>query len=119
MSGEEELYTVAQDGQTKPVQLTMGGKAQRFSPRWSADASRIAFRDKDGRLYVVKIADKTIQEIAKDVHGGLTDYTWSPMGNTLAWSMTDTDKTSLSVYVWNATEGKVRRVTGDTFNEYN
>jgi tricorn protease len=118
MSGEEEIYTVAQDGQSKPVQLTNGGKAQRFSPRWSADASRIAFRDKDGRLYVVRVGDKTLQEVAKDVHGGLFDYTWSPVGNTLAWSMTDTDKVSQSIFVWSANEGKVHRVTTGVFNEY-
>jgi tricorn protease len=118
MSGEEEIYTVAQDGQSKPVQLTIGGKAQRFAPRWSADASRIAFRDKDGRLYVVTVADRKIQEIAKDVHGRLFDYTWSPMGNTLAWSMTDTDKVSLSIFTWSASDPKVRRVTTDVFNEY-
>src|SRR3954469_4697486 len=32
--------------------------------------------------------------------------------------MTDSDRVSRSVFVWNAAEGKVRRVTGDTFNEY-
>ena len=68
MSGEEEIYTVAQDGQSKPVQLTHGGKAQRFSPRWSADGSYIAFRDKDGRLYVLHLADRNLTEIAKDMH---------------------------------------------------
>ena len=89
MTGEEEIYTVAQDGQSKPVQLTTGGHAQRYSPRWSADGSRIAFSDKEGRLYVLRVSDKALKEIAKDVHGNLYDYTWSPSGNDLAWSMTD------------------------------
>jgi tricorn protease len=118
MSGEEEIYTVAQDGQSKPVQLTSGGKAQRFGPRWSPDNSMIAFRDKDGRLFVVRIADKNLREIAKDMHGGLNDYTWSPSGNNLAWSMTDSDGVSASVYVWTPADARVHRVTGATFNEY-
>ena len=118
MNGEEELYTIAQDGNSKPVQLTTGGKAQRFAPLWSPDNSRIAFRDKDGRLYVVRVADKSVQEIAKDIHGSLNDYAWSPKGNALAWSMTDADKVSQSIYVWTSDNGTVHRVTGDTFNEY-
>jgi tricorn protease len=119
MSGEEEIYTVAQDGLSKPVQLTSGGKAQRFRPRWSADGSRIAFSDKDGKLYVLRVADKELREIADEMSGGVNDYTWSPSGNSLAWSMTDSDKVSQSVYVWSATEGRARRVTGDVFDEYN
>jgi tricorn protease len=119
MSGEEEIYTVAQDGQSKPVQLTTGGKAQRFGPRWSPDNSMIAFKDKDGRLFVVRVADRNLREIAKDMHGGLNDYTWSPSGNNLAWSMTDSDGVSSSVYVWTPGDGRVHRVTGPTFNEYN
>jgi tricorn protease len=96
----------------------IGGKAQRFAPRWSADGSRIAFRDKDGRSYVVTVADRSLQEIAKDVHGRMFDYTWSPTGNTLAWSMTDSDKVSLSIFTWSADDPKVRRVTTAVFNEY-
>jgi len=118
LSGEEEIYTVAEDGSAKPVQLTSGGHAQRYNPAWSADGSRIAFSDKDGRLFVLRVADKQLQEIAKDIHGNMGDYAWAPTGSTLAWSMTDTDSVSRSVYLWNATEGKVRRVTGPVFDEY-
>ena len=118
MSGEEEIYTVAQDGQSKPVQLTTGGKAQRYSPRWSSDNSRIAFSDKDGKLFVLRVADRNLTEIADETSGRIGDYTWSPSGNTIAWSMTDSDRVSSSVYVWNATEGRARRVTVPTFNEY-
>lgn len=118
MSGEEEIYTVAQDGQSEPVRLTSGGQVQRFSPRWSPDGSRIAFRDKDGRLYVLRVADRNLREIAKDSRGSLTDYEWSPSGNNIAWSMTDPDMTTRSIYIWMAGDGRVRRVTGEYFNEY-
>ncbi len=118
MTGEEEIYAVAQDGQSKPVQLTTGGHAQRYSPRWSADGSRIAFNDKEGRLYVLRVSDKSLKEIAKDVHGNLNDYTWSPSGNNLAWSMTDSDKVSQSVFIWTGSDERIHRVTGDVFDEY-
>src|SRR5699024_5344311 len=46
------------------------------------------------------------------------DYTWAPSGNTLAWSMTDEDRTTSSIFVWQAADGEVRRVTPATFNEF-
>ncbi len=100
------------------MRLTTGGHAQRFSPRWSADGSHIAFREKGGRLFVVRVADRKLTEIAKDIQGGAGDYAWSPSGNNLAWSMTDSDRISQSVYVWTADDGRMHRVTGDVFNEY-
>ena len=106
-SGEEEIWVAAEDGSSKPVQLTTGGKAQRFGPAWSPDNSRIAFSDKDGKLFVVRVADKSMTEVAHDGANRIGDYTWAPIGNTLAWSMTDSDEVSSSVYVWQASEGKL------------
>ena len=118
--GEEEIWIASEDGSSKPIQLTTGGKAQRFGPSWSPDNSRIAFSDKDGKLFVVRIADKNVTEVAHDRVGGrIGDYTWAPIGNTLAWSMTDDDETSSSVYVWQASDGKVHRVTASVFSEFN
>ena len=37
MSGEDELYVVAQDGTGKPEALTKGGQAFRYAPAWSPD----------------------------------------------------------------------------------
>ena len=117
-TGEEELYVVAQDGQSKPVQLTTGGRAMRYAPRWSADGRRLAFSDKDGKLYVLTVADRKLTEIADDTRGAIFDYTWSPRGSHLAWGMTDADGVTGSIYVWNADDARVRKVTGDGFNEY-
>jgi len=120
MSGEEEIYVMPQDGSGKPTQLTTGGKAQRFAPLWSADGSRIAFSDKDGKLFVVRVADKSVTEIANEMSGRITDYVWSPYGNTIAWSMTDSDKVNTSLYVWQGSDpgARARRVTVGMFNEY-
>src|SRR4030095_1418142 len=78
MSGEEELYLVAQDGLKKPEQITRGGSAMRYQPEWSADGKRIAFGDKDGKAQVVTLADRKMVEVADSPRGQIRDYTWSP-----------------------------------------
>jgi tricorn protease len=118
-TGEEEIWIAAQDGASKPVRVTTGGRAQRFNLVWSPDNSRIAFSDKDGKLYVLRLSDKTISEIADETFGRITDYVWAPTGNTLAWSMTDDDRSTSSIYVWQAADPRPRRVTTAVFSETN
>jgi tricorn protease len=116
MSGEEELYIVPQDGSAKPTQLTSGGKAMRYNPQWSPDAKKIAFSDKDGKVYVVTVADKSMVEVADDPRGQVTDYEWSPDSSYLAYSLSD-QPSARSIYIWSAAENKARRVTGAVFSE--
>ena len=117
-TGEDEVWVVPQDGDGKPVQLTMGGKARRFNPVWAPDGKRIAVSDKDGKLYVVGRVDHRLVQVADDPRGQINDYTWSPRGNFLAFSMRARDNES-SIYVWSAADGTVHRVTGRPFPEYN
>ena len=117
-TGEDEVWVIPQDGTGKATQLTTGGKARRSNPVWSPDGKRIAFGDKDGKLYVLGRADKKVIEVADDPRGTIGDYVWSPRGNYLGFSMRAIDN-ELSVYIWSAGDGKVRRVTGQPFAEYN
>jgi tricorn protease len=116
MSGEEELYIVPQDGSKPPTQLTTGGQAMRYQPDWSADGKRIAFSDKDGKVFVVTVADKKMTEIVKSPRNQIRDYTWSPSANYLAFSMSVKGSGFASLYIWNAADNKVSRVTDDMFN---
>ena len=115
-SGEEELWVVAQDGASAPEQLTQGGQERRYGTTWSPDGERIAFHDKSGRIWVLTLADKTLREVARDKGGNAGDYTWSPDGAWLAFSLGDPNGFR-SLYVWGAAEGRLERVTDELFNE--
>src|SRR5712692_1520427 len=55
LSGEEEIYVTPQDGSAKPERLTTGGQAMRYAPVWAPNGRRLAFSDKDGKLYVLTL----------------------------------------------------------------
>jgi tricorn protease len=114
-SGEDEVYVVEQAG-GEPEMLTRGGAAMRYAPEWSADGGRLAFSDKDGKLYVLTLADRKLVQVADDPRTQIRDYTWSPQGAYLAFSMTDLNG-SRSLHVWSGSDGNTRRITDELWNE--
>jgi len=119
MTGEEELYVIAQDGSKPAEQITTGGKAFRYQPAWSPDGKYIAFSDKDGKIWVVTMADKKMAEIVDTPRNQIRDYVWSPKGNYLAFTMGTSSNGFTSVYVWSPSDNKVHRITDPMFNSYN
>ncbi|MCW5970741.1 MAG: PD40 domain-containing protein [Blastocatellales bacterium] len=115
-SGEDEIYLAAQDGSGALEQLTSNGRAMRYAPEWSSDGKHLAFGDKDGKLFVLGVADRRLTEIVDTPRGQIRDYVWSPRGDFLAFSQQGENGYS-SIYIWSAGDGSVRRVTGEMFNE--
>jgi tricorn protease len=118
MSGEDQVYLINQDGNGRPEQLTNRFKAMLYAPLWSSDGKRLAFSDKDGKLYVLTVATRQVVEIADDRYGGIFDYIWSPCGGHIAFSMGNQNGYR-SLYIWSVADGEVHRITGEYFNEYN
>jgi tricorn protease len=119
-SGEEELYVVAQDGSTPPERLTTGGNAMRYAPVWSADGKRLAFSDKDARLFVYSFDDKSLRPIYDGPRGLLFDYVWAPKGHVLAFS-TPNPNGFRSIQIWTEAggpNGQIREVTDPLFNAF-
>jgi tricorn protease len=114
-TGEEEIWIAAQDGSTPPQQVSSGGKAQRYSPEWSSDSKKIAFGDKDGRVWVLTIATKQVQMVTDARNGLILDYAWSPKANYLAYSSQNGNGLR-SVYIWSGADNKSVRVTPTMFN---
>ena len=115
LDGEDEVYVISQDGSGKPEALTHGFQAMLYAPEWAADGKRIAFSDKDGKLYVLTLDDKKVTQIAKDPGGNLRDYTWSHDGGQLAFTMSNPNSFS-SIYIWSVADGQVHRITSDLFD---
>jgi len=116
-SGEDQLWLEAQDGSAAPRQLTRDLRAFLYAPEWSPDGKRIALSDQDGRIYAVTVADGSVVEVADDPQGQVGDYTWSPDGRWLAFSLGEITGFR-SVWVWGVDDGGLRKVTDDGFNEF-
>ena len=116
-TGEEEVYVINQDGTGGLEQLTTDGHAMRYSPEWAWDSKKLAFSDKDGKLFVVNIADKKLTEIAYSRRGEIRDYVWSPDSRYVAFS-TPEENGNRSLQIWSAVDGQTHRVTDGYFNAY-
>ena len=116
-NGEDEVYLIAQDGSGEPVQLTDGGQAMRYAPEWAPDGRRLAFSDKDGKLYLVDVESKRVTLITDEERRQIRDYTWSPRGGYLAFTLTDPTGFR-SIYIWSVADGQLHRITSEYFNEF-
>jgi tricorn protease len=117
LTGEEQLYLVEQDGSKAPERLTDSFRTMLYAPEWAPDGKRIAFSDKHGKLHVLTVADRGVQEVADTPRGRIFDYAWSPQGGHLAFSMPDRNGLS-SIYIWSAADGQTRRITGGLTDEH-
>ena len=77
-SGEDEIYTIAQDGSAKPVQLTSGGDTYKYGFKWSPDAKKIAWTDRKQRLQFIDLATKKVTLVNHATAFEIRDFAWSP-----------------------------------------
>ena len=116
-SGEDEIWIIDQAGKGESKRVSSGHEAQLRNPLWSPDSNRIAFSDKDGKLFVVTVADGAEVEVADDSYGQMFDYEWSPDSGHLAFSLNN-ETGVFRIHIWSASGGEPHQITSDLFNSY-
>ncbi|MEI6473635.1 MAG: hypothetical protein WCO20_13435, partial [Holophagaceae bacterium] len=114
LDGEDQVYLVAQDGKGRPEALTTGLAVQLNAPVWAPGGKHLAFTDKNGLIYVLTVADRTLVKAVRDTNGRVSDLAWSPDGQHLAFSLSNPNGMR-NLHVWGLADQKLHRLTGDLF----
>lgn len=111
----KEAAAEKQRGKDKEQQITSGYKGFKYALVWSPDSKRIAWSDKDLRLWWVDINEKKPVEVDRAKFFEINNYAWSPDSKWIAY-----DKqlqTGLSVvYLYSTVDKKITAVTNDLVN---
>jgi tricorn protease len=114
-SGENEIYITAQDGSSKPIQITNGADTYYYQMYWSPDSKKLLWGDKKLRLRYVDISTKKITEVAKATGWEIRDYSWSPDSKWIAYSQFE-EKVMRKVYLYSLVSGQTIEVTDGWFS---
>jgi tricorn protease len=116
-TGEDEIYITPQDGLGAEQAITSGHKGFMFAPTWSPDSSKIAWADKDLKLWYVDIKEKKPVEVDRAKYGEITNYNWSPDSKWLAYDKNVESGFSV-VYLYGLADRKISAITSTLNNSY-
>jgi len=102
-------------GKDKEQQITSGYKGFKYAPVWSPDSKKLAWADKDLRLWYVDINDRKPVEVDRAKYFEITSYSWSPDSKWLAWDKQQQSGLSI-VYLYSIADKKTTAITSDLVN---
>jgi tricorn protease len=114
-TGEDEIYITPHDGMGREQQITSGYKGFKFGPAWSPDSKKIAWADKDLRLWYTTIDEKKPVEIVHGKFFDITNYSWSPDSKWLVYDNNDENGNAV-VYLYSLAGRKITPVTNNMTN---
>jgi tricorn protease len=114
-TGEDEIYITPHDGMGKEQQVTSGYKGFKFGPAWSPDSKKIAWADKDLRLWYITIDDKKPVEVVHGKFFDITNYSWSPDSKWLVYDNNDENGNAV-VYLYSLADRKTTPITTSMTN---
>src|SRR5882724_3614556 len=88
-----------------------------YTPRWSPNAERLAFSDHEHRLWWVPVAGGEPVQVARDLYTEIHDYTWSPDGRWLAYSIVGANQQS-GIWLYNTETRKASLVSDPRSNDF-
>jgi tricorn protease len=115
-SGEQQIAIRPAEGGPE-TRLTHFEKGYFYVPKWSPDARYIAFSDAEHRLWYVSTAGGAPQLVATDQYSEIHDYTWSPDGLWLAYSVTGQNEQS-NIWLYSLKTRHATRISDPLSNDF-
>lgn len=85
-SGEQQIATLPADGSSTPALATTDRSQWLLALVASPDGKKIAFSDKDLRLWLFDVDSRAVTEVDRSDAGEIVDFSFSPDGAWLAWT---------------------------------
>lgn len=122
-TGEYELYVAPAKPGAAWTPITKGSETYYYRCLWSPDGTKLLFGDKDYAIYVADVASKRIERIDRclyqkdnEIFWEMSDYQWSPDSRWVVYSKVDENMNS-GIFIYGLEDKKVRRLTGDRFDD--
>jgi tricorn protease len=116
-TGEDEIWMVPQDGKGAAQRLTSDGHCWRFPPVWSPDSKKIAFADKDLKLFVLDVASRKLTLADQAKYQEISWFMWSPDSRWITYHKQNLQQLH-QVYLYSLASGKVTCVTSEMNDSY-
>lgn len=116
-SGELEFWQLPADGLGPATQLTTNGTVFRFPAEPSPDGQRLAWSDKDLKFWMFERATQTTTLIVASTNGPITDFSWSPDSQWLAY-VNEAANQYPQIHLYHVTNGSRTGVTSDRVDSY-
>ena len=116
-SGEVELWTLPANGAGPGEQLTREGRVLRWQAVPSPDGRWIAHYDKNQRLYVYDVENRTDRRIDESTIDGFTQLAWSPDGAWLAY-VAIADNLFRHIRLYGVDDRETVHATTDRYDSY-
>ncbi len=113
--GEDEIYTLPQDGSDGPTKLTDKADTYKYEIEWSPDGKKILWSDKKFRLQFVDVATKKVTLVEQAKAWEIRDFTWSPDSKWVAYTLPQSAGMS-KVVLYSLEQNKRFEVTDSWFN---
>jgi tricorn protease len=115
-SGESQLAVRSSEGGEEKL-LTRFPQGYLYAPVWAPGGDRLAFSDSEHRLWLAAVAGGAPVEVARDPYAELHDYSWSPDGRWLAYSLTGPNQ-QRGIWLYGVATRKATRISEPLANDF-
>ncbi len=115
-SGEQQLAVRSAEGGEEKL-LTRFEQGYLYSPVWAPGGDRLAFSDNEHRLWLAAVAGGEPVQVAQDPYTEIHDYSWSPDGRWLAYSLTGPNQ-QRGIWLYGVETKKATRVSEPLANDF-